>query len=228
MMSDKFSEISQGIADLLENIPDTVIITDLDGNVVHWNKGATEVFGYEEKEILGSKIKRLYAPEELEKIKVFRDSVLKGERITNIEITEVSKDGKPVQVLLSIIPLRDDSGRISWLAGIGKDITDIKRMQEKLLESEKLETAHNMIVTLNHEMNQPLTCVYSYVQSILEDTRKNKAAKLEYVERLKQQCERLSELLRKISQIRQIKTTDYIKGTKMLDLDKSTDLSGGQ
>lgn len=208
--------------ELLENMPDTIMITTLQGKVRMWNKGAQEVFGYTKEEMIGSPVGKIYMKENLEKIGKIKAEAMKGRRITDIELTEISKEGKkPRFILLSLLPLRDSKGDISWLGGIGKDITKMKELQERLMAAKRLEAVHNMVITLNHEMNQPLTVIYGFIQFMSEEVKAGKAPSLDVIEKIQQQSERLSELLKRITKIKRIALKDYLKGTEMIDIERS-------
>ncbi len=204
----------------LDNIPDTVVVNAVDGTVFLWNKGAEKVFGYSKAEMVGENIEKIYPKDELAKMKQIREQVLEGKQVANVEILEARKeDGTRVPVLLSVIPLLDDDGAVCWIGGIGKDITELIRMQQKLIEAEKLETVHNMIVTLNHKMNQPLAVGSSTIQLASDDLKKGKPISLTSAELIYSQCRKINELLQRISKIQEVKTTEYIPGTKMVDID---------
>lgn len=208
--------------ELLENVTDSVMITDLDGMVLMWNKGAEEIFGYKKEEMIGTNVSRLYRKEDLESIKVIRDRALKGQRIANFEIREIKRKGKsPVAILLSIVPLKDKEGRVFRLAGIGKDITDIRKMESELVEAQRLDVVHEMVVALNHEMNQPIAVTSSLLQMIIKKMREGVKPTVKGMEMIHKQIMKISELLSQIHHIKRIVTTDYIKGIKMIDLKKS-------
>ncbi|MBN1383323.1 MAG: response regulator [Elusimicrobia bacterium] len=116
------------------------------------------------------------------------------------------------------------------------EITDLISVVQRCLEKRRLKeeveklkemvsvhtTIRNMIVTLNHEMNQPLTVLQSTIQLMMERTIKGERPNQEAMKKAEKQCKRLSEILQKISKIKQIKTKEYIKGTDMVDLDESS------
>jgi PAS domain S-box-containing protein len=206
---------------LLENISDSIIINDLDGKILFWNKGAEEIFGYTKEEMIGANIKNLYTQEELEKIKEIKEKIIKGERISNIELIETRKKEKQVNILLSIVPLYDENGKVQWIAGIGKDITPLKELQNKLVEAKKLETVHEMVIALNHEMNQPLGIISTLIQLILNRIKKGEGIQLGDFEKILAQIKRISDILHKIREIKKIETINYIDGEKMIDIKKS-------
>jgi len=141
-----------------------------------------------------------------------------------LEIVERKREGKtPASILLSIVPLKNREGKVFRLAGIGKDITELKKMEQKLLDVQKLEAIHELVVTLNHEMNQPLAVSSSLIQMMIKKMEEGIKPTSKGLEMIYKQFLKISKLLKEINEIKQIVTTDYIKGIKMIDLKKSVD-----
>jgi len=208
----------QALLQLLESISDTVLITGLDGIILFWNRGAEEAFGYTKEEMVGTPVGRLYGEDQKVALNQLRQQVLAGGRVANIEVVERGKtEGVLKTILLSLVPIRDPGGEIRWLAGIGKDITELKRLQQEVVEAKKLETVHHMMVAMNHEMNQPLAVISLMVQAANKKGTMG-SGELALVQK---QAKRLSDLLLKIREIKQVKVTEYVRGEMMLDLDPS-------
>ena len=199
----------------MESISDTVLITSLDGTIVFWNKGAEEVFGYTGKEIVGTPVARLYSEDQRKSLAQLKERAIAGGRVVNTEIMERGKgSGSMKTILLSVVPIRDGNGRIQWLAGIGKDMTEFKRLQQEVVEAKKKETFHQMVVAMNHEMNQPLGVISSMVQV----AGKQGGMPPDRIELVRQQVDRITDLVRRIREIKEVKVTEYVKGETMLDL----------
>jgi len=106
---------------------------------------------------------------------------------------------------------------ITEMVCIVRDISDRKILEEERLKMAKLETIQNMIVTINHQMNQSLSVILS--QSSLLEKEAEKGSQLrEDVSMIREEATRLSELIRKISILKELKLTDYTSGTKMIDI----------
>lgn len=219
-----FSQLQKGFETLIETISDTVVMTDLSGIVVYWNKGAEEVFGYSKAEIVGQPVGKLYPPDELKKIGAIREQVLQGQKVASVEILEHSKGGgTPKVILLSLVPVPDSGGTIRWLAGIGKDITRLRELEKEVVLAKERETVHDMMVGLNHEMNQPLTVLSMRLQLVGSAMNKGQPVPLEHIETAKDQVKRMAELLKKIREMRRVVKTEYLDGEAMVDFDKSVE-----
>ena len=103
------------------------------------------------------------------------------------------------------------------LIGIFRDITERKEIEKQKSERDKLEAINNIIVTINHEMNQPLSVITSYSNYLIKDNKEvsqtYKDAKL-----INDEAWKLAELVKKMSKLREIKTTEYSQGVQMIDI----------
>ena len=117
----------------------SILYTELDGNILYWNKGAENIFGYKAGEIIGKhKAEILYPQDEVEtkkKIEEVKSYIFNNKKGTSCEIREVSKDGHKLWINLHLTPRFDENGEVIGILGIGQDITERKRMGEMLLNA---------------------------------------------------------------------------------------------
>jgi len=124
------------LAAIVEFSDDAIIGKTPDGIITSWNWGAECVYGYTKDEVLGRSIAMLIPPEHLEELTDILDHVKRGERVRHFEAERVRKDGGRVFLSLTVSPIRDVSGRIVGASTIGRDITERKRGEAALRESE--------------------------------------------------------------------------------------------
>lgn len=116
---------------ILQNVQDSVIMTDLEGRVMYWNAGATAVFGYTADEMLGQTLERLYPDSDPDALAADIKQIMEGQ----VHISEWSgrrRDDSPVWVDVKTAVMRDTHGQAIGLLGVGKDITERKRADEGL------------------------------------------------------------------------------------------------
>lgn len=125
------------LAAIVESSDDAIMSIDFDDVIVTWNAGAQRIYGHTENEVVGQHTMLIVPPELwFEEHQIMR-RVRAGERIEHYETTRVSKAGKRIDVSLTISPIRDYEGKITGISEIARDITESKRMQELLRESDE-------------------------------------------------------------------------------------------
>jgi PAS domain S-box-containing protein len=133
------------LASIVEFCDDAIIGKTLDGTVVSWNTGAERLYGYSAAEMIGRSISILipsYRPEELPEI---FDALKRGEGVDGLETVRIRKDGTPVEVSLTISPIKDAGGRVVGASTVARDIT--RRKQE---ENERLGLIKELTAALAH------------------------------------------------------------------------------
>ena len=126
-------------AALVESSDDAIIGKTLDGHITSWNKGAAAVFGYTRGEMLGKPISLLIPrdrkneePEILERIK-------RGESVDHYETLRRRKDGRLIDISVTVSPIRDAEGKIIGASKVARDITGRKRLEREILEISERE-----------------------------------------------------------------------------------------
>src|SRR6185312_15097432 len=151
------------LAAIVESSDDAILGKTLEGEITTWNAAATRLFGYAPQEIVGKSV-LLIVPQELhaEEMEIFR-KLRAGERIERKESQRYTKDGRRLEVSLTISPIKDAAGRVIGASSIVRDITTRKQEEEKLRIAEKLATAGRFAATIAHEINNPLAAVTNLI-----------------------------------------------------------------
>jgi two-component system, cell cycle sensor histidine kinase and response regulator CckA len=139
------SAVAAYLASIVQSCDDAIIGKTLDGIVVSWNAGAERLYGYTPEEMIGRSVSvliPLYRPEELSGI---REKIKRGEGIDDFETVRLRKDGTPVEVSLTISPIRDATGQVIGGSTVARDIT--RRKQE---ENERLSLIKDLTSALTH------------------------------------------------------------------------------
>ncbi len=114
---------SRRLAAIIESSDDAIIAKNLDGIITSWNQGAERIFGYTSDEVVGQPILRLIPGERAAEEKDILDRLRRGERIEHYETVRIAKDGRMLDISLSIAPLRDAKGNVVGASKIARDIT---------------------------------------------------------------------------------------------------------
>jgi PAS domain S-box-containing protein len=141
---------TQRIASIVESSDDAIISKDLDGVITTWNKGAEQIFGYTAEEVLGKPITILIPPDRHGEEPTILERIRCGERIEHYETVRLRKDGGPIDISLSISPLKNADGKIIGASKIARDITERKRNESQItaLAREAEHRARNVLATV--------------------------------------------------------------------------------
>jgi diguanylate cyclase (GGDEF)-like protein/PAS domain S-box-containing protein len=120
------------LAAIVESSDDAILSMALDGTIDSWNRGAEKIYGYAADEIKGSNLSLLVPDDRREELDQLFAQVRLGESVTDYETVRVRKGGDRFSIALTISPLRDATGRIIGISGIGRDLTVRKRAEEEL------------------------------------------------------------------------------------------------
>jgi len=155
-------ERSAILAAIVDSSDDAIISKDLDGIVTSWNNSAERLFGYTQDEIIGLSILKLIPPDRLQEEPEIISKLKSGQRVNHFETKRLTKQGKLIDVSLTISPVINPAGSIIGISKIARDITD-----KKLEEQRK----NDFIAIVSHELKTPLTSMRSYVQLALKKAK---------------------------------------------------------
>ena len=124
-------EFKGQLAEIVKSSNDAIISKNLHGTITSWNAAAERLFGYTAQEAIGQSISVLIPPDRANEEDDFLDRVRRGERIDHYETVRRRKDGKLLDLSLTVSPLVDGQGRIVGASKIARDVTDRKVAEER-------------------------------------------------------------------------------------------------
>jgi PAS domain S-box-containing protein len=125
------------LAAIVDSSDDAIVSKTLDGVITSWNAGAERLFGYTASEAVGQNISFIIPVNRRSEETVIIERIRKGERIEHFDTVRVHKDQTPLDISLTISPVRDASGKIVGASKIARDISQRKRTERELRESEE-------------------------------------------------------------------------------------------
>lgn len=186
------------IAAIVSSSDDAIVTKTLSGRITSWNMSATRIFGYSEEEMIGQPIFRIIPPDlHDEEIRILAQ-IARGEHIHHYETVRLAKDGRRVDISLTVSPLHDKTGRVVGASKVARDITEKKRADElqRLLLGE-----------LNHRVKNTL----AIVQSIATQTLRRASSPEEF-------ASNFSGRVQAIARAHTLFTRDSWQGTDIRDL----------
>jgi PAS domain S-box-containing protein len=185
------------LAAIVDSSEDAIIGKTLDGIITHWNKGAERIYGYRAEEIVGKSITLLAPPDRKNEILQILDQIRRGERLEPFETVRFTKDGRRLDVSISVSPIPDADGTIVGASAIARDITAQKRAEEQLQQSQKMEAIGRLAGGVAHDFNNVLGIITACADLLHGRMDAGGESSL-YVDTLKKAAERGASLTRQL------------------------------
>jgi PAS domain S-box-containing protein len=121
-------------AALVEFSDDAIIGKTLDGHITSWNRGAEMVFGYSRTEIVGKPVSILIPEDRLDEEPGILEKIKLGQSVDHYETIRRRKDGRLIDISVTVSPIRDSNGKIIGASKVARDITERKRLEKEIIE----------------------------------------------------------------------------------------------
>jgi two-component system NtrC family sensor kinase len=154
---------------LVDNFPDLILVLDTASRYTFVSPRCFEVLGYTLEEAKTMEFGGRTHPEDLSAgLSVYQDILSGKQTFASLELRVRHKQGDWRRILFNFSPLSDEKGNIEGVVLSGRDVTDIKRLQEQLIQAEKLAAMGQMLAGVAHELNNPLTAVLGVTELLRE------------------------------------------------------------
>ena len=187
--TEQLGEYRSRLASIIDSSEDAILSKDLNGTITSWNKGAERIYGYTTEEVVGKHISLLIPGDRPDEIPEILRKIARGERIEHHESVRVTKDGRRLDVSVSVSPLRNAAGDIVGASAIARDITAQKRAEGQLRQSQKMEAIGRLAGGVAHDFNNVLGIINACAE-FLRDRIDPAAEPSIYVENIKKAIER--------------------------------------
>jgi PAS domain S-box-containing protein len=153
----KQAERTSGLlAAIVDSSDDAIVSKSLDGIITSWNGSAERLFGYTAEEAIGQHISLIIPPDHLDEEVTILESLKRGKRVDHFETVRLRKDGRRLDISLTISPVRDSSGLIVGASKVARNVTERKQIERTLRESEErfraiVETTPECVKLVAHD-----------------------------------------------------------------------------
>ena len=134
-----YDEVHKGkayVENLVENAGEAIISTDLEDQILNWNRGAEVIFGYTKEEVENKNLAILLLPGELRELEEMRNKVQLTGVIRDLEVRRKRKDGRIINVAVAVSPIKDKNGNVAGVTSILPD-SAFERSKMSLISRER-------------------------------------------------------------------------------------------
>ena len=216
------------LASIVEFSDDAILSKDLNGRITSWNRGAERLFGYEAQEAIGQPVTMLVPPERFDEELVMLERVRRGDPIEHYETVRLRKGGRPINLSLTVSPIRNGQGQVVGASKIARDITDRKNAEKALHQSQALLTdraghleqlvaerttrlrdtiseLEHFSYTITHDMRAPLRAMQGFAGMLLSESADRLTSESAgYLRRIMEGARRMDALIRDFLQYAQV------------------------
>ncbi len=193
----EIGQYQRRLAAIIDSSADAIIGKELDGTITSWNRGAEAMYGYTADEIVGKNISLLTSKDRPDEIPQILARIRSGERIEHYESVRVTKDGRHLNVSISISPIKDPNGKIVGASAIARDITAQRRAEDHLRQGQKMEAVGRLAGGVAHDFNNILGIVTACTE-LLRDRIDADSDQALYVGNIRKAVERGISLTRQL------------------------------
>jgi len=165
------------LAAIVESSSDAIVSSTLDGIVTSWNVGAEAIFGHSAEEIIGQSVSVLFPPGRVDELVPVLDQIRRGGRVAHYETKRMRKDGTIIDVLVSVSPIRDESGAIVGAGVVARDVTERNWAQAERQEAdarrheaERMGSLRQLAAAVGHDFGIWLGAIMTYAAQAAEST----------------------------------------------------------
>jgi PAS domain S-box-containing protein len=185
------------LAAIVESSDDAIIGEDLEGVIQSWNTGAEKIFGHSTGEMVGSPMALLIPADRPDEESQILEKIKHGESVRNFETVRQAKDGRRIDVSVTVSPIKDSTGQIIGMSKVARDITERRKLEAQFRQSQKMDAIGQLAGGVAHDFNNILGVIQ--IQSALLKTGDNLSPKqLDFAEQIGAATQRAAALTRQL------------------------------
>ncbi|HAX48817.1 MAG TPA: ATPase, partial [Bacteroidetes bacterium] len=180
----KNEEIKNQLASIVLNSSDAIYAISIDGQIQSWNPGAEKLYGYLQRDAIGRNVSIIVPDFKQNELNHLLNKVAKGERIESLETKRQKKDKTVIDVSLTLSPIWDESGLVTSVSAISRDITFKKQVEEELRRyAEELALSNEELYVFSyaasHDLQEPLRSIQNFLETLNKKYKKRLGPEME-------------------------------------------------
>jgi PAS domain S-box-containing protein len=153
---------------MVESSDDAIIGKDLDGIITSWNRGAEKIFGYAAREMVGQSVMRIIPADRQDEENQFLAKIKRGETVQQFDTIRQAKDGRRLNISITVSPVKDAMGSIIGVAKVARDVTERNQLEAQIIEVQKMEVVGQLASGVAHDFNNILGVIMGYSDLLME------------------------------------------------------------
>ena len=202
------------LAAIVDSSDDAIIGKSLEGEILSWNRGAELLFGYTAAEAIGKPVTLLLPPGRIGEEPEIITRILQGERVQSFETVRRRKDGRDIDVSVTISAIHDSRGKVIGASKLARDISERKRAEEALARAKEAAEAasrelESFSYSVAHDLRAPLRGIDGFSQVLLEDySEKLDAEGQRYLGRVRESAQHMGQLIESLLNLARVTRGD--------------------
>lgn len=216
----EYTQAPDYLVNVFESSPVALISLDTRLRIIMFNRAAQELTGFSRPDVAGRRINKIIP---LKRLKNIIDTMRQREMVSiDGYLTKFKGSGKKeIPVRLRISPLLDSNENLLGVLLMATDLREVKQLQTKLLEAERLAAITETAISINHEINNPLCSILGNTQLILMDRERLEPRTVRKLQSIEKQIVRIQGIAERLSRITRPVLKEYVGGRRMLDVERS-------
>jgi PAS domain S-box-containing protein len=206
---------------VIESSLDAIVTTDKRGLITFCNHACEDMIGYSFEDIIGKRVTEFLKGGSSELLKIL-NLLKKQSKIQNYKTEVILKDGKTIPINISISTMKNGHGKVMGVLGISKVIQGKNFNEFEKNESDRMATVVETSVAVNHAINNPLVPILGNAQFLLQDERIKNEEVRSRLRIIVKNALRIRDFTQKLARITHPVSKEYLRGTRMLDIEAST------
>lgn len=216
--------VTAEMAAIVDSSNDAIVGKTLEGIVTTWNRGAERVYGYSAAEMIGKNVSLLLPPDRPNEFReIIEGMLLTDARTDHFETQRVCKDGRTIDVSLTVSPIRNSDGAVVGASTVARDVTERNAMEEALKASELRsvlavsQAKDEMVSLVSHELRTPLASLLGFTE-LLYSREFSEAHRKQYLEVMLREGRRLTDLINDVLHIQRLEAGHQNLNLALADL----------